>query len=329
MDDYLDKNMEEDAVEAILAESEGRARLNGLITRSNINSKHDSGFSGDFDEEQWLAMSENEENVELSNKTINNETFQDNQEIVDDVLSDGHVADIESETEIAENDDNCILSADDNEEVRQNIARMRISSLPAPTPENLTDDVLESSVEIHLSSLSDSDNSDRRSTRSSNKGSISDCKCKQSSQENVILTPNKRSKKRYSRQHSGKRKSLFNSNASLPEFNTQLSDAPIKKTDRLRRSKSFYDAADQKLKRNSQYYDMANNSIECDNRTRYGSSESCHLPRRMRRTRSFLSSIERSPVKRKISLNEYIIVGRFSQNDISGSSCASECKAAV
>ena len=329
MDHYLDKNMEEDAVEAILAESEGRARLNGLITRSNINSKHDSGFSGDFDEEQWLAMSENEENVELSNKTINNETFQDNQEIVDDVLSDGHVADIESETEIAENDDNCILSADDNEEVRQNIARMRISSLPAPTPENLADDVLESSVEIHLSSLSDSDNSDCRSTRSSNKGSISDCKCKQSSQENVVLTRTKRSKKRYSRQHSGKRKSLFNSNASLPEFNTQLSDAPIKKTDRLRRSKSFYDAADQKLKRNSHYYDMANNSLECENRKKYGSSESCHLPRRLRRSPSFLSSIERSPVKRKISLNEYIIVGRFSQNDISGSSCASECKAAV
>ncbi|XP_057316005.1 uncharacterized protein LOC130657059 isoform X2 [Hydractinia symbiolongicarpus] len=329
IDTYLDSNIEEDAAETILAESECKARLGGLITRERVGSKHDSGFSGDYDDPDWLldihvdrsdgtGMHENHKEGELD--FMNNNDGKNNIDD-DDIFNDGHAADIESELDEFENELEEVKS--DNEEdtkLQKQMKDLRISNLPAATPEHLTEDRFESSVEYLLSNSSDSDTSSKRSTRSSTKGSTSDVKTRGSSQENVLsaATPKRHKKRRYSRQWSSARKSLFNSNVSLPEFHsTDTSDAPTLPREPLRRSKSFYDynskskISPQKRRQSETFHKQSSYNSDCRSPPRYGSQEfQRNSYRRLRRTPSFMSSTEKQPVKRKISLNEYIIVGR-------------------
>lgn len=322
IDVYLETNQDEDATETILAEFEVQARLNGLITRDRNDSKHDSGFSGDYDDSEFM-LDQNQLDTNNGDGILNNNSILrvgTNEE--EAFLSDGHNADVESEDEAEE----CSVDKSSNneqeekeeEELEKELTRLRISSLPAPLPEPESgDDRFESSVEISLNyDSSDSDTSEKRSTTSRNSckgGTTSELNSRKSSQEN-IRTP-KRSKHRYTRQHSSFRK-MFYSNASLPEFcgaNTETNgDTSDGKP--LRRSKSFYQYRSNKRlhsqhRRKSEILQKEPSLSDCKTPKRHSSF---NTPRKLRRVPSFLSSTERSPVKRKISLNEYIVVGRNS-----------------
>ena len=299
--------MDEDAAETILAESECKARLVGMITRDRIESKHDSGFSGEYDDPDWLLDNMNVDNMNISNENeaeTNLDLLNDND---DEIFSDGHAADVESEDDLEQDDGE---KSEEDEELEKEIVHKRLSSLPAPQP--LDEDRFESSVEYLLSNSSDSDTSGKRSTRSSTKGSTSDVKSRMSSQENIRNTPKKRSKRRYSRQCSSQRKSLFNSINSLPEYNTTdaFSDVSTPKSKPLRRCQSFYDYNNRSSasQRRRQETFLRTASLTTEAKSRCRSENNCSASRRSRL--SFLSSTERTPVKRKISLSEYIIVGR-------------------
>lgn len=342
IDSFLEANQDEDATETILAEAEVQARLHGYITRDRVGSKHDSGISGDYDDPDFLLdqkhlmngdhfVDESTEGVTLDNNNV----FKQNKTIEEDAfLSDGHNADIESEDDErngSESTGEKSLEDTDENELDKELIRLRLSSLPAPLPEPESgDDQFESSVEISLhydSSDNISDDDDDDDDEISEKRSISGNSLKGettsgfnsriSSQENVRQTPSKRTRRRFSRNSSFRK--MFCSNASLPECGARSNEQTSRDHDdtKLRRSKSFYEYRTKRrhsTRRPSDILNKAASFSDCKSPVRQSSfnSHTSYTPRKLRRTPSFMSSTERSPVKRKISLNEYIIVGRNS-----------------
>ncbi|XP_012553662.2 uncharacterized protein LOC100206094 isoform X1 [Hydra vulgaris] len=268
IEEFLDNNKDGDASEEILAESECRDRLNGVLLRERA-AKHDSGFSGE--EPDWLNDNfENNTNDQILNLKI----------VDDDICNDDHFADDESD----DNDDDSIEPIDKNDII---LNQLRLNTLPAPIP---TDDEkgFESSVEYLYCSSLDSGNTKKTKVTSV-------------ARDRSQTTPRKKRVKKMSF-----RERMANSNPSLTESQQQdrNSDTATSSNHALTQSQSFYEDCSDNVFMLSQKSPLSSPS-----KTR--KSSSLKFPKQntpLRRSCTFLSSTEKTPVKRKISLNEYIIV---------------------
>ena len=296
IDVYLDSNQEEDASETILAESEGKARVGGYTCAD-----HDDGKQSDGD----VTIDEDE--------VLNNGTVVENNNCTEDEgqVSDGNNADDESEIQNQEEEEKEEekQNPSDEEELVEELNKLRMTLPAEPSSDN---DQFGSSFDF--SDQSSTNESDEDSSIEQNNDTDSNAwnfSQRISSQENV-RSYSKRSKPRcFSRNNSFRK--LYTSNASLPEFyKSSQTEEKSERNKTLRRSKSFYEYKAQKRnssRRKSMAHLEKQSSFRNDMRK---SQTSLGTPRKVKRTTSLASSMERTPHKRKISLNEYIIVGRDS-----------------
>ena len=272
IEEFLDNNKDEDASEEILAESECKDRLNGVLLRERA-AKHDSGFSGE--EPDWLLdNSENNTNDQiLSSKVVD-----------DDICNDGHFADNESD----DNDEDIIEPIEDDEELLNQITLLRLTSLPAPIPSDDEKGCFESSVEYLYSNSSDSN----KKIKTLETNAASEC---------APTTPGKRrlKKKRFRDRKASSSPSLTES-----QLQDRYSDTPTSSNHALTPSQSFYEDGSDNVFASS-HKSLLNTPVK---NTKPAGFRSPKQTTPSRRSCSFLSSTERTPVKRKISLNEYIIV---------------------
>ena len=289
IDLYLDSNQEEDASETILAESERKARIGGYI-RTDEEGKHSDGDVN-------------------NDEVVNHKVLLENNNCMEDKgrFSDGNNADDESEAvnhgEDEEKEEK--QNPSDEEEIVEELNKLRMTLPAEPSSDN---DRFGSSFDFSDQSSTNNDTDEDSSiehhidTDHSNTWNSSQ---RIDSQENV------RSYSKRSKPRCFSRNKLYTSNASLPEFyKSSQSEEKCERDKTLRRSKSFYEYKAQK-RNSSRRKSMANLEKQPSFNERK-SQTSLGTPRKVKRTSSLASSMEKTPHKRKISLNEYIIVGRES-----------------
>ncbi|XP_066910857.1 uncharacterized protein [Clytia hemisphaerica] len=324
IDSYLDNNQEEDASETILAESEGKARLNGYEARDLTT----DGLSDPGDLEDAIdnnnSYTESLGSIPVADKEVLSDTNDGNN--ADDELDDAAPQDD------AESENNEGNVSDDEETLVEELNKLRMS-LPAPLIATSSDtdrfgssfeysDDDQSPLESSGESEGDSSSIDRRSLRSNPPLARNSQTPSRVNSHDNIRSPSRKSKKRYSSRTSSFRK-LYNSNASLPEFyNPSYGDgvAADERERSLRRSKSVYETRTKRRNRYKSeilYTDVStSDTSKWKTHQRHHSLNRTPSSRKVRRSTSFASSIDRTPVRRKISLNEYIIVGRESLVDL-------------
>lgn len=292
IDLYLDSNQEEDASETILAESERKARIGGYI-RADEDGKHSDG----------------DVNID---EVVDHKIMLENNNCIEDKghFSDGNNADDESEVVNRDEDEREKeekQNPSDEEELVEELNKLRMSLPAEPSSDN---DQFGSSFDFSDQSSTNNDSDEDSSiehhndTEHSNTWNSSQ---RINSQENVRCY-SKRSKPRCF-----SRNKLYTSNASLPEFyKSSQTEEKCERDKTLQRSKSFYEYKVQK-RNSSRRKSMAHLEKQPSFRNDIRKSQtSLGTPRKVKRTSSLASSMERTPHKRKISLNEYIIVGRES-----------------
>ena len=318
IDEYLDSNWDEDPAEAILGEAERNDRIEGLISRDYSLSNHIDDIGDDLYHTRW-RMSPNKVEEEAG--------FYGNFEQRDDVsITDGHIADNESDEEI---EDTCAGEKNsEDEEINKNLTKLRLTNLPEPPPINTGSQEFESSVEYHISDGIGSDTScskrniafDTSKTNTKNvDGIVNSLEDTNTSTEGSNGSPRvvlRRKTKRKNRNLS--RKPYINSVASLPEL---AAHENIQEDEEIRRCRSLYEGQGlTRLERNRQQLPRASKTLSFNESSKHysGLSSQDKTPggslsgyggtKRVRRSRSFVSSSETLRLKREISLSEYIIV---------------------
>ena len=347
IDTYLDGPREEDASETILAESEGKARIGGYVVGVDDGCRlPEDGVENNLTTEELLLNND----IDNNNCTTANTSLADDRSRFSDgnnADDESEIPDIEDMVDEGDPDFERHGRSSDEEEIVEELNKLRMSLPAEPSFDN---DQFGSSVDFSNGSSEDNhnssdnshnQNSDERDSSTENHNDDTDnsntwasSSQRINSQENVRGGNgwySRRSKPRcFSRNNSMRR--LYTSNASLPEFykssQTDVrgdTETAAERAKTLRRSKSFYEYRAQK--RNSAAI-RRKSVTHLEKQSSFNRNEICTTPkarrhrsqislqgtpRRVKRTTSLASSMDKgTPHKRKISLNEYIIVGRES-----------------